>query len=52
MSVDLNQLRRKLKNQSPVGVSRDGQVTAEDPRNDRSDGSRPGNTTLEPKRFW
>ena len=49
--VDLNQLAERLKQQKPVGVSRDGRLIQTDPRNDgtRSDESA---TTLEPKRFF
>ena len=49
--VDLNQLAERLKQQKPIGVTRDGALT---PTNPRNDGSRPNTsgTTLEPKRFF
>ncbi len=49
--VDLNKLAERLKQQKPVGVSKDGSLVQTNPRNDgtRNDESA---TTLEPKRFF
>jgi hypothetical protein len=53
MAIDLNKLAEKLKQQRNVGVTRDGRLTDQDPRNDgnRNESSNTG-TTLNPKRFF
>jgi len=49
--MDLNKLADKLKEQRPVGVTKGGLLTTDDPRND---GSRKSidTTTLHPQRFY
>jgi hypothetical protein len=51
MSIDLNKIREKLRNQSNVNVTKDGRITPQDPHNDGTRRNLAGNTTLEPKRF-
>jgi hypothetical protein len=52
MSVDLNELQKKLKKQRNIGVNREGRLTPTDPKNDGTENSLKENTTLEPKRFF
>lgn len=52
MAMDLNKIREKLKNRTPLGVTRDGQLQEQDPRNDGTREERNIPTTLTPKRFF
>ena len=52
MSIDLNKVAQKLKNQNSLGVSKTGQLQESDPKNDGTKENKKGNTTLEPKRFF
>jgi len=52
MAMDLNKIREKLKNRTPLGVTRDGQLQEQDPRNDGTREERRGQTTLKPERFF
>ncbi len=52
MAVDLNSVAKKLKSQRSVGVTKDGQLTDKDPRNDGTRATPSGQTTLEPQRFY
>jgi len=52
MQMDLNKIREKLKNRTPLGVTRDGQLQEQDPRNDGTREERNAPTTINPKRFF
>ena len=52
MSVDLNELARKLQSQRNCGVTKQGEILPVDPRNDGSRVDADNVTTLEPKRFF
>ena len=50
-NIDLNELARKLKNQQPIGVDRNGPLQTQNPEN-RGENPNTNGTTLEPKRFY
>lgn len=52
MSVDLNRIASKLKSRRRMGVTRDGELTEENPSNDGSREDKQGHTTLTPQRFY
>jgi len=52
MSIDLNKVAEKMKQQKPVGVTKAGQLTEKDPNNDGTRAGSEGQTTLIPQRFY
>jgi len=52
VSIDLNEVAEKLKKQKALGVTRDGRLVDQNPRNDGTLTDNKGGTTLEPKRFF
>lgn len=52
MSVDLNSIASKLKSRRRMGVTRDGELTEDNPGNDGSKVDKQGHTTLTPQRFY
>ncbi|MBT6562550.1 MAG: hypothetical protein HON76_08485 [Candidatus Scalindua sp.] len=52
MALDINKAKKKLKKQRPMGVSLDGKLTEENPRNDGTDEHKQGHTTLLPQKHF
>ncbi len=52
MALDLKKAKSKLRKQQPMGVSLDGKLTEENPRNDGTNDSKQGHTTLLPQKHF
>jgi hypothetical protein len=50
--ADLNEIRKKLKQQRPMGVTKDGDMVETNPNNKGDKPNAEGVTTLEPNRFY
>ncbi len=51
MGVDLNKVAKKLQEQKPIGVNKDGQLSPNNPNNNGMVRTSDQMTVLEPKRF-